>query len=306
MLLYILNRLGQTMVTLVFLSLVIFGLARLSGDPTPLIVPAEATQADRDFFRRQYGLDRSLPEQYVVFVRNVLNGDFGVSFRFRRPAIELVANALGPTLKLTTLAMAIAIGIGVPLGILGAVSRHPAVGRLVTLYAGLGQAIPSFWLGLVLILVFAVQLGLLPSSGYGTKLNYVLPALTLSIYTSASVTLLAEANVREALRSDFVRMERILGLPERLIVLKHALRNASLPIVTYLGLQFGLLFGGAIVTERVFAWPGIGQTVVDAILGRDYPVVQATILVTACLFMLLNTAVDILCHLLDPRTQGGR
>ncbi len=302
--LIILQRVGQTLVVLLIVTLMVFGLARLTGDPTPLVVPAEATEADRTFFREQYGLDKPVPVQYVIFLRNVLSGDFGISFRHREPAINLVMSAVGPTLKLTGLAMLMAILIGVPLGILAAVFRHGWIERIVNFYASLGQAIPSFWLGLMLILIFAINLRWLPSSGYGSAANYVLPALTLSFYTSASILRLTTANMQEALKSDFVHMERVLGLGETRIVVKHALRNASLPIVTYLGLQFGLLLGGAIVTERVFAWPGIGQTIVEAILSRDYPVIQATVLVTAVMIMIINFAVDMLYLVLDPRVRA--
>lgn len=302
--LIILKRLGETLIVLLIVTLMVFTLARLTGDPTPLVVPAEATEADRTFFREQYGLDKPLPIQYTIFLRNVVKGDFGISFRYQEPAINLVVGAIGPTLKLTGLSMLIAILIGLPLGILGAVFQRGWGSRLINLYASFGQAIPSFWLGLMLILVFAINLGWLPSSGYGSTANYVLPAVTLAFYTSASILRLTTANMQEALKSDFVHMERVLGLSEINILLKHALRNASLPIVTYLGLQFGLLLGGAIVTERVFAWPGIGQTIVEAILSRDYPVIQATVLVTAVMIMLINFAVDMLYLVLDPRVRS--
>jgi ABC-type dipeptide/oligopeptide/nickel transport system permease component len=302
--LIILKRLGETLIVLLIVTLMVFTLARLTGDPTPLVVPAEATEADRTFFREQYGLDKPLPIQYSIFLRNVVKGDFGISFRYQEPAINLVVGAIGPTLKLTGLSMLIAILIGLPLGILGAVFQQGWGARLINLYASFGQAIPSFWLGLMLILVFAINLGWLPSSGYGSTANYVLPAVTLAFYTSASILRLTTANMQEALKSDFVHMERVLGLSEINILLKHALRNASLPIVTYLGLQFGLLLGGAIVTERVFAWPGIGQTIVEAILSRDYPVIQATVLITAVMIMLINFAVDMLYLVLDPRVRS--
>jgi len=301
---YLVKRLAQTLVTLLVLTLMVFALARLTGDPAPLVLPTEATAKDMQFFRQQYGLDRSLPEQYLIFLGNVLRGDFGVSFRYREPAIGFVMAGLGPTLRLTGLAMLLAVGIGFGLGILAAVARSPWVDRAVNLYASFGQAVPSFWLGLMLVILFSINLPWLPSSGHGTAWHYVLPVLTLSIFASASITRLTRANMAEAMQADFVHMERVLGLPEVRIVLRHALRNASLPIVTYLGLQFGLLIGGAIVTERVFAWPGLGQIIVDAILHRDYPVIQATVLVTAVMFMLINLTVDVLCMVLDPRLRA--
>lgn len=301
MALYVLRRVGQTLLTLLLLTLLIFALARMTGDPTPLVMPSEATAADRAFFRAHYGLDQPLPVQYFVFLGNVVRGDFGVSFRYREPAFGLVLQALGPTLQLTGVALLVAIAIGMPLGIQAAVRPTGWFAVLVRLYASLGQAMPTFWVGLMLIALFAITLRLLPSSGYGTAANFVLPSAALGFYASASITLLTWANMREALRSDFVQMERVLGIPQWRIVLKHALRNAALPIVTFLGLQLGLLLSGAVVTERVFSWPGIGQLVVDAILNRDYPVVQATVLVTGVLFMTINLIIDLLYAALDPR-----
>jgi peptide/nickel transport system permease protein len=293
----------QAAVTLLIMTFMIFGLARLTGDPTPLVLPAEATEADRNFFREQYGLDRSIPEQYVVFLRNIAHGDFGTSFRYRRPAIDIVMVAIGPTLELTAISMLIAIIIGLPLGIFAALFRGSWFDRLVNFYSNVGQAVPTFWLGLLLIIAFAIDWPIFPSTGYGSAINFVLPSVTLGFFASSSITRLTRANMEDALRSDFVHMERVLGLSQVRIVAKHALRNASLPIVTYLGLQFGLLLGGAIVTERVFSWPGIGQTIVDAIFNRDYPIIQAAVLTTAVFFILINTAVDIFCMLLDPRVR---
>jgi ABC-type dipeptide/oligopeptide/nickel transport system permease component len=301
---FVLKRLVQAAITFLIMTFMIFGLARLTGDPTPLVLPAEATEADRNFFREQYGLDRSIPEQYLVFLGNIAHGDFGISFRYRKPAIDIVLTAMGPTLELTFVSMVVAIIIGLPLGILAAVFRGSWIDRLVNIYSSIGQAVPTFWLGLVLIIAFAISWPIFPSTGYGSAINFVLPSVTLGFFASSSITRLTRANMEDALRSDFVHMERVLGLSQVRIVAKHALRNASLPIVTYLGLQFGLLLGGAIVTERVFSWPGIGQTIVDAIFNRDYPIIQAAVLTTAVFFILINTAVDILCMLLDPRVRG--
>jgi peptide/nickel transport system permease protein len=301
---FVSKRLVQAAITFLIMTFMIFGLARLTGDPTPLVLPAEATEADRNFFREQYGLDRSIPEQYLVFLGNIAHGDFGVSFRYRKPAIDIVLAAMGPTLELTLVSMVIAIIIGLPLGVLAAVFRGSWIDRLVNIYSSIGQAVPTFWLGLVLIIAFAISWPIFPSTGYGSAINFVLPSVTLGFFASSSIIRLTRANMEDALRSDFVHMERVLGLSQVRIVAKHALRNASLPIVTYLGLQFGLLLGGAIVTERVFSWPGIGQTIVDAIFNRDYPIIQAAVLTTAVFFILINTAVDILCMLLDPRVRG--
>ena len=299
----ILGRLAQTIVTFLLLTVLVFLLARLTGDPAPLVLSADATEEDFAFFRRQYGLDRNVFLQYLTFLSNLVNLDFGVSFRYRVPALDVVLSGIGPTLKLTGLSMAISTVVGVTLGTLAAVSRSRAVDFAINLFASVGQAVPSFWLGLMMIIMLAVTIPLFPSSGYGTAAHYVLPAITLAFFATSSIIRLTRTNVQEVLKSDFIYMERILGLSERRIILRHALRNASLPIVTYIGLQFGLLLSGAIVTERVFSWPGLGQVIVSAILNRDYPVIQATVLVTAILFMLINLLVDIIVVFLDPRLR---
>jgi peptide/nickel transport system permease protein len=300
---YILMRIGQALITLVFISLITFGLARLAGDPTPLIMPAESTEQDRTFFREQYGLDKSLPVQYFTFMGNVLQGDFGVSFRHRTPALEFVLRSLGPTLQLTGLAMCVSLVIGTGLGILAAVKRGGWIDRFVLFYASCGQAMPTFWFGLMAILLLAVHFPIFPTSGYGTPAHYFLPVLTLAFYASASITRLTRANMLESMTADFIHLQRVLGLSKVTIILKHALRNASLPIITYFGLQFGLLLGGAIITERVFAWPGLGQTIVNAVLSRDYPIIQASVLVTATLLILTNLVVDLICMVIDPRIR---
>jgi peptide/nickel transport system permease protein len=301
---YLLRRIGETLITLLLVTLLVFCLTRLTGDPTALLLPPESSDEARAIFRHYHGLDRSLPVQYFTYLSHALTGDFGISFKLNEPAIDVVFEALGPTLKLAGFGMLLSILIGLPLGIWAAASRSAAIKRLVGWYASLGQALPPFWTGLTLVMLFALWFPILPTSGYGSPSYYVLPAATLAISTSASIAGLTAANMAEALKSDFIQLERVLGLPELRILLKHALRNAALPIVTYIGLQFGLILGGAIVTERVFAWPGIGQRIVDAILTRDFPVVQAVVLVTALLFMLINLLVDILYMILDPRLRG--
>ena len=300
---FILRRALESFATLFVLTLVIFLLARLVGDPAPLVLGTEATPADLAFYRHQYGLDRPLVMQYLTFLGNVAQGDFGASFRYRVPAIGLILPALWATFKLTGLAMLVSLCIGVPLGIVGSVRPRGWVSRAVTWYAAAGESIPSFWFGLLMMLVFAVNLGLLPSSGYGTWQHYVLPVTTLALFSSASLAALTRANMISALQSDFVKMQRNLGLREASIVFKHALRNASLPIITFLGLQFGVLLGGAVVTERVFSWPGVGQVMVEAIFTRDYPLIQAGVLVTAFCFMVINLLVDVLATTLDPRVR---
>lgn len=300
---FILRRGAEALITMLVLTIVIFALARLTGDPVPLVLGTEATKADVNFYRTQYGLDKPLVLQYFTFLGNILQGDFGVSFRYRVPAMGLILPALWATFKLVSVAMLVAICVGVPLGVLGSVKPRGLLSRVVGWYAAAGESIPSFWFALMLMLVFAVTLGMLPSSGTGTWRHYVMPVCTLALFSSASLAALTRANMISALQSDFVKMERNLGMPERDIVFKHALRNASLPIITFLGLQFGVLLGGAVVTERVFSWPGIGQVLVEAIFNRDFPVIQAGVLVTAFSFMLINLLVDVLASVLDPRVR---
>lgn len=300
---FILRRSAEALATLFVLTFVIFLLARLVGDPVPLILGTEATKEDMQFLRKQFGLDQPLLLQYVNFLANIVQGDFGNSFRYRVSAIGLVLPALWATFKLVGTAMVLSVCIGLPLGILSSMAPRGWLSRAVRWYAAAGESIPSFWFALMLMLLFAVTLGVLPSSGYGTWQHYVLPVTTLALFSSASLAALTRANMVNALQSDFVKMERNLGLPEAVIVFKHALRNASLPIVTYLGLQFGVLLGGAVVTERIFAWPGVGQVLVEAIFTRDFPIIQAGVLLTAFCFMLINLLVDILATALDPRVR---
>lgn len=294
-------RIGQTLITAIFVSMIVFSLARITGDPALTLLPTEATQEDRDFFRKQYGLDQPIYLQYLTFAKNVVSGDLGTSFRFREPALQLVLEGLSATLLLGISSMILATIIALPLGVLSAVKRDTWIDTFTRWLAALGQSTPSFWLGLLLVLFFSVYLGWLPTSGHGELKHLVLPALTLSFFTAGAIARLTRSNMLEALRSDFVRFERLSGLSEWRIVVRHALRNASIPIVTFLALQFGVLLSGAVVTETVFAWPGIGRIVIDAINTRDYPVLQAAVIVSAFLILFLNLLVDLFYAWLDPR-----
>ncbi|MFN4089562.1 MAG: ABC transporter permease [Alphaproteobacteria bacterium] len=300
---YIIRRLGQTVITAIIVTMIVFALARLTGDPTLLLLGTDSTEADRAFFRNQLGLDRSLPEQYLTFMANALSGDLGTSFRYREPALDLVLSRLPATLELAFASMVLAVVIAIPIGIIAAVRRGSWIDTGTRWFATVGQATPTFWLGLVLIMIFAVDLRLFPSSGRGGIEHLILPAVTLGWYSSAAIARLTRSSMLEMMQSDFVRFERLSGLPEWVIVTRHALKNAAIPIITYMALQFGVLLSGAVVTERVFAWPGLGQLVVDAINSRDYPVVQAAVLVAALLFLLINLVVDLIYSWLDPRIR---
>ena len=300
---FILRRLLQTAVTALFVTMIVFALARLTGDPTVMLLPTEATQADRDFLKNQLGLDKSVPEQYFTFISKALSGDFGTSFRYRVPVRDLIATRLPATIELAVLSMVLATVIALPLGIVSALRRGSMIDRLARWFATLGLATPTFWLGLMLILFFAVTLNWLPAAGREHWSSRILPVIALGWFSAAAIARLTRSSMLDAMQSDFVRFERLSGLPEFVIVLKHALKNAAIPIVTYMALQFGVLLSGAVVTERVFAWPGIGSLVVDAILERDFPVVQAAVLITAILFLLINLATDLFYSWLDPRIR---
>lgn len=298
---YLIRRLLQSVVTLFIVAILAFLLARLAGDPVPLLMPAQATQADLDFFRNQLGLDRPLYAQFFVFLGNILQGDFGSSFRYDQPALKLVVERMLPTAELAFSAMTLSILLGVPFGVMAAVRRNSAFDHVVRFVATIAQSTPVFWLALMLMLTFSVWLRLTPTSGYGGISHMILPTVTLGVYSAASLARLTRSSMIEVLQSDFVKLERLCGLPWWLIVFKHALRNAAAPILTFMALQFGALLGGAVITETIFAWPGFGQLMVNAILFRDFPVIQAAIVVTAVFFLVINLLVDVLYKVLDPR-----
>ena len=300
---FVIGRFVQMLVTLMIVAMIAFGLARLAGDPVPLLMPAQASQADLDFFRNQLGLDRPVYEQFIRFVGNMVRGDFGDSFRYDQPALSLILDRLPATIYLALSSMTLAALIGLPLGILAAVYRATWLDAAIRTAATVGQSTPLFWLALMLMLFFSVTLRWTPTSGYGTPAHFILPTLTLGWFSAASIARLTRASMIEVLQSDFVRLERLCGLPYRLIVLKHALRNAAAPIVTFMALQLGALLGGAVITETIFAWPGFGQLMVNAILFRDFPVIQAAIIVTALFFLAINLLVDITYRILDPRVH---
>jgi len=294
---------AQMLATLAIVAMIAFGLARLAGDPVPLLMPAQASQQDLDFFRNQLGLDRPVPEQFVRFVGNIIRGDFGDSFRYDQPALSLILNRLPATIYLALTSMTLAALIGLPLGIIAAVWRNSWLDTVIRTAATVGQSTPLFWLALMLMLFFSVMLRWTPTSGYGTPAHFILPTVTLGWFSAASIARITRSSMIEVLQSDFVRLEKLCGLPHRLIVLKHALRNAAAPIVTFMALQLGALLGGAVITETIFAWPGFGQLMVNAILFRDFPVIQAAIIVTALFFLTINFLVDITYRLLDPRVR---
>jgi peptide/nickel transport system permease protein len=303
---YILGRIVQSIVSVFVVSVVVFALVRLSGDPIQIMMPAEATQKDIDLMRTALGLDRPWPVQYWRFVSNALHGDFGRSVRFRRPAMDLIAERYAATLELGGLAVLIVIVVALPVGVYAAVRRGSGLDYAARAFAALGQAVPPFWLGLVLVLIFGVFLHLLPTSGRGTPLHVLLPGITLGWFAVAGLMRLTRSAMLDVLGSEYVKLARIKGLPERQVIWKHAFKNAALPIVTFAALLFVALLNGSIIVETVFGWPGLGLLVIEAVDSRDYPIVQAVVLCLSTMYIGVNLLVDILYAYLNPKIRYSR
>jgi peptide/nickel transport system permease protein len=300
---YIVGRVVQSIVSLVIVSLVVFTLVRLSGDPIQIMAPAEATQADIELIRASLGLDRPWPVQYWQFITRSLQGDFGKSVRFRRPAMELIAERYPATLELGGLAVLIVIAVALPVGVYAAVRRGTPLDYVARGFAALGQAVPPFWLGLVLVLIFGVLLRLLPTSGRGTPLHVLLPGITLGWFAVAGLMRLTRSAMLDVLGSEYVKLARIKGLPERTVIWKHAFKNAALPVVTFAALLFVALLNGSIIVETVFGWPGLGLLVIEAVDSRDYPIVQAVVMCLSAMYIAVNLLVDVLYAYLNPKIR---
>jgi len=296
-------RLARALVALWLVSTVVFVVMRLSGDPVPLLLPPDAPTSEIFRVRHDLGLDRPLAVQYAVFLGNVLRGDFGRSIHFRQPAMAVALGYLPATFELGAAAFLIAVVCALPIGIFSAARRNSLLDHGAMGFALIGQSAPTFFIGVLLILVFSLRLNLLPTSGRGGLSHLVLPAATLGAFAMASIARITRSAVLEVLRTDFVRTARAKGVAEAAVILRHTLRNASLPIITITGLQLGTLLGGAIVTETVFAWPGMGRLAVESIYNRDYPVVQSAVFIAAVLFVLINLTLDVLYGVLDPRIR---
>ena len=303
---YVAQRSVHSLILLVGVSVVVFLLLHIvPGDPAQVLLGEQATPQRVAEVRRALGLDRPLPEQYWRFLSRAARGDFGQSIRAMRPVLPYVLERLPATLELSAGALLISAGLGIPLGVLAAARRHSVWDRLSMGLALLAQSAPNFWVGLILIALVSVKLGILPVSGRGGLDHLVLPSVTLAIFFVGLVVRLTRSGMLEVLAQDYVRTAGAKGLPERLVIFRHALKNAMIPIVTVLGLQVGTLLGGAVVTETVFAWPGMGQLAVQAIYQRDYPVVQCIVLLLGAAFVLINWAVDVSYSFLDPRIQSA-
>lgn len=300
---FILRRLFLSIFVVLGVTVVVFMVIRLSGDPTALMISPDASAEAVAELRSQMGFDRPLYIQFWDFLTGAVRGDFGNSLRYREPAFGLVLERLSATVQLSVAAIVIAICVAVPAGIISAVKRNTLWDRLAMFFALFGQSMPVFWFGILLILIVSVQLQLLPSSGSGGFNHLILPALTLGLYSTARITRLVRSEMIESISQDFVRTARAKGLRENVVLFRHAFRNALIPVVTVIGIEAGGMLGGAVITETVFAWPGVGQLAVGAIFNRDYPLIQAVVFTIACLFVLINLVVDILYALLDPRVK---
>jgi ABC-type dipeptide/oligopeptide/nickel transport system permease component len=282
---------------------IVFVLTRLSGNPVHLLLDVNATQRDLEILTRHLGLDKPLPVQYGIYVKNIALGDLGKSVLTRRPVTEHIWERLPATVELGFVAMFLSVLIGVPIGVYSAVRRGGMLDSGARVFAVLGQSLPPFWLGLMLILVFGVILGLLPAGGRGGIQHLLLPAFTLGYFTSAAIMRLTRSSMLEVLGTDYVKFARLKGLHEQVVLWKHGLKNALLPVVTFAVMLFVQFLGGAVVTETVFAWPGLGRLILESITTRDYPIVQAGVLVLSALYLTGNLLVDLLYSWLNPKIR---
>ncbi len=305
MLRYILKRLLNALLVLLGLSLVVFITLRLTGDPVAMMLQAGSpSKADIAEMRRLLDLDKSLPVQYLSFLEKVVVGDFGRSFRYSTPALGLVLERMPATLTLTLAAMAVGILLAFPLGIVSALNRGKLIDFFSQTLSLVGVSMPNFWFGILLILIFGVSLQWLPVSGSDGPQFLVLPAVALGIPLMAVLARILRSSMLEILNADYIRTARAKGLARNSVVIKHALRNALVPVITVIGLQFGTLLGGAVIVETVFSWPGVGRLAVDSISSRDYPVVQTAVLLLGAILVLVNLIVDILYTVIDPRISA--
>jgi peptide/nickel transport system permease protein len=301
---YIARRALQSLLAIWVMSLIVFSLARISGNPLDTMLPMEATKEDYDRVSKHWGLDEPLYVQYIIFLSKAVQGDFGYSWKWPgHTAMGLVAQRLPATLQLAGFALFISILIALPIGVLSAVKKGSVWDSAAKIIALLGQSLPAFWLGIVLMWIFAVTLGWLPTSGRGGIQYMILPAITLGWFQVAAIMRLVRSSMLEVLDSEFVKLTRIKGLPEWKVIWKHCLRNASIAPLTFFAIIAGVLMTGSVVTESVFSWPGTGLLVVDAVRARDFQVVQAVVIVFAGIFILTNLLVDILYAYLDPRIR---
>lgn len=297
------TRLWQSAIVLLFVITISFGITRLSGDPVLLLVSPDATNTEIAAARHRLGFDQPLAVQYAKYLSRAVQGDFGDSLRYNQPALGLVLERLPATLELALVSLGISLSVALVLGVLAATRRGSLVDQLSMLVALVGQAVPVFLLGILAILLFAVRLRWLPTSGRGGLDNLVLPSVTLGLYSTARLTRLVRAGMLDILCQDYIRTARSKGLSERVVVIRHALRNTLMSVITVAGIELGSLLGGAVVVETVFAWPGMGLLAIQAINSRDYPIVMAEVAVVGALIIMVNLLVDLLYGVFDPRIR---
>ena len=306
MLRYLLSRLFQGLVCIIGASVIIFVASRVSGDATLLLLPPDATPEQQRIMRHELGLDKPYVVQYLLFAGRAVRGDFGKSYRWQTPALKLVMDRFPATIQLAVCALVFSVVVALFFGVLSAVYQGSWFDNFGKVFALLGQAMPGFWVGLMFILFFAVKLGLLPAFGRGGLKHLILPAVTLGWYSVAAQTRMVRSAMLDVLDSDYIQTARGVGVPRWILIWKYALRNAAVPLVTMLGVYFAAMLGGSFIIETIFAWPGVGRTVVEAIFARDYPVVQAGVLFTSIFFVLSNLLVDLAYGFIDPRIRYVR
>jgi len=302
---YIARQLVQFVVVILGISILAFAILHVLGDPVLLLLPQNAGKEEFERYRHLLGLDRPLYVQYGKFLSKAVVGDFGKSWYADTPAFRLVLERMPPTIYLTFAGLFVALLISLPLGILAALKRHSWVDNLCTTIAVAGQAVPLFWLGIMMIIVFSVRLRLLPASGYDSWENFLMPSFCLGAALAPLTMRLVRSGVIEVMNMDFIKTARAKGVAESMVVIKHAFRNACIPVITVIGLQFGQLLGGAIITETVFAWPGVATLTVESIRNQDFPVVQCAVILLALVIVSLNFIVDLTVAFIDPRIRTG-
>ena len=300
---FFISRLVQLIVTMFIVSLVVFFIVRLSGDPILVVAPDFFSREQIDQMRKFWGFDRPLGEQYLTFITKAISGDFGTSYLAKRPAMELIFERMGYTWLLAAASAAVGLTVAIPLGIVSALKRNSLLDLVITFMASLGTAMPSFWLGLMLIIVFSVHLRMLPVFGALEPKAIIMPAATLGVGMAARLSRMTRSAMLEVLNQDYVRTAHSKGLKQNAVIMRHALRNALIPIVTVFGLQLGWLLGGSVVVESVFSWPGLGRLMIESISVRDNTVVQAGLFWFALSFILINYAIDVIYIVVDPRIK---
>lgn len=300
---YILRRIPQSIVTVLGVLIVVFIIVYMSGDPTKLLLPPEASEEVIQQFRREMGLDQPLWKQLLIFLAGAVRGDFGLSFVHAQPAMQVIMERMGASLQLAITAFIIVVAVGIPLGVLAAIYRGSLIDQVVVVFSVLGQGVPLFWLGLMLIFIFSVKLRLLPSGGHEGYKSLILPSVTLASYSLAVVVRVTRSSMLEVLNQEYIRTARAKGLSERVVIVRHALRNASIPVITIIGIQVPALLGGGVITEHVFSYPGMARKATQAILTRDITVVMAFVAVISVVVVVANLLVDLLYGLLDPQMK---